>query len=544
MRLALALLAVQLGFSQTILQQTYDARTHNFVATNGSGISSTSLTAGNNTVTFQSVPKGVNGSDSNHRVYVSGGVGTAESCLINGGSGSAGNQSGSIRINCAYSHSGAFSISSATGGLAEAQQSLVSAGGGIITINQSISMHAAVTSIPGVWVTWTSSAVGRFYVSRAADYTSGPLFYNPSSVWTFRDVNIIQGLGVSQTGAAIENNGGTVNAENVYISDGQYGFLFAGGNGNLTNCNYTQTDYSFQPVAAFYVGNAHGTTGLAGSIKMTGIYANGSNLNNSNEMIAGLYIKGADTLVVSGVFTSAQDGIRFDNSAAAQYNVNVSVSGTVIDNRINGVAFYGNSSVSSQIRLDLEIAGDSDGTTGTQGQGFGINIGNGSPSSLTHADFRGHVMTFRHSAIVVTAPSGISINFNQMNIYDNNQGNFASEGGILISAGSTGININGGSISGTKQQWALYTLGTVAGIITGVNMCGNSIGSAAFSAAFTGVVASNRCLNDGQTQANLASWVTLLQNGTIMYCNDCNSTCTSGSSTGQNCVKVNGAWTH
>ena len=33
-------------------------------------------------------------------------------------------------------------------------------------------------------------------------------------------------------------------------------------------------------------------------------------------------------------------------------------------------------------------------------------------------------------------------------------------------------------------------------------------------------------------------------NGTIRYCSDCNTTCTAGSSTGQMCERINGAWTH
>lgn len=33
-------------------------------------------------------------------------------------------------------------------------------------------------------------------------------------------------------------------------------------------------------------------------------------------------------------------------------------------------------------------------------------------------------------------------------------------------------------------------------------------------------------------------------NGTIVYCSDCNSTCSAGSSTGRTCFRENGAWTH
>jgi hypothetical protein len=79
-----------------------------------------SLIAGNNSITMTPVPSGVNGTDTYHYLYVSGGTGTAESCLITGGTGVAGDASGSIIINCANTHSGAWTIQSATAGIQEA----------------------------------------------------------------------------------------------------------------------------------------------------------------------------------------------------------------------------------------------------------------------------------------------------------------------------------------------------------------------------------------------------------------------------------------
>jgi hypothetical protein len=74
------------------------------------------------------VPPGVNGTDIGHRLYVSGGTGTAESCLINGGSGTSGQSSGSITISCANTHSGGWTIQSASSGIREAAQGLNMAG--------------------------------------------------------------------------------------------------------------------------------------------------------------------------------------------------------------------------------------------------------------------------------------------------------------------------------------------------------------------------------------------------------------------------------
>ena len=85
-----------------------------------------SLIAGNNVITLSPVPAGVNGSDTHHPLYVSGGTGTAEACTITGGAGVAGQSSGQIIMSCANAHSGAWTVQSATAGI---QEAIVSAAG-------------------------------------------------------------------------------------------------------------------------------------------------------------------------------------------------------------------------------------------------------------------------------------------------------------------------------------------------------------------------------------------------------------------------------
>jgi len=78
------------------------------------------LVAGNNSITLTPVPQGVNGTDQNHYLYVSGGTGAAEAVLITGGSAVAGAASGTLIIQCANAHSGAWTIQTATSGIQEA----------------------------------------------------------------------------------------------------------------------------------------------------------------------------------------------------------------------------------------------------------------------------------------------------------------------------------------------------------------------------------------------------------------------------------------
>ncbi|HLZ39394.1 MAG TPA: hypothetical protein VKQ11_00435 [Candidatus Sulfotelmatobacter sp.] len=80
----------------------------------------TSLSPGANVITLTPVPPGVNGADGSHYLYISGGTGAAEAVLITGGTAVSGGASGTVIVNCANSHSGAWTIASASGGLREA----------------------------------------------------------------------------------------------------------------------------------------------------------------------------------------------------------------------------------------------------------------------------------------------------------------------------------------------------------------------------------------------------------------------------------------
>ena len=78
------------------------------------------LNVGTNSIVLSPVPYGVNGSNTNHYLYISGGTGAAEAVPITGGSAVSGAASGSIYVTCANAHSGAWTIATATGGIQEA----------------------------------------------------------------------------------------------------------------------------------------------------------------------------------------------------------------------------------------------------------------------------------------------------------------------------------------------------------------------------------------------------------------------------------------
>lgn len=83
------------------------------------------LIAGVNVITMSPVPRGVNGTNANHYLYISGGDGTPEACKIVGGTGKAEDASGQILIQCSGAHTGEWTIRSATAGIQEAIYAIV-----------------------------------------------------------------------------------------------------------------------------------------------------------------------------------------------------------------------------------------------------------------------------------------------------------------------------------------------------------------------------------------------------------------------------------
>ncbi|HEY1896705.1 MAG TPA: right-handed parallel beta-helix repeat-containing protein [Terracidiphilus sp.] len=79
------------------------------------------LATGNQVITLTPVPKGVNGTDKNHLLWITGGTGTAEAVPITGGTAVSGAASGTVIVTCAFAHSGVWTIQSASHGIMEAR---------------------------------------------------------------------------------------------------------------------------------------------------------------------------------------------------------------------------------------------------------------------------------------------------------------------------------------------------------------------------------------------------------------------------------------
>ncbi len=115
-----------------------------------------SISIGTNTITLTPCPLGVSGSQTLQYVYLSNGTGTAEAALITGGSCTSGASSGTLAFTAANTHTGAWTIATASAGIREAANVLPSGGGRVripssgspYTIYQTISIGNGSNSAP------------------------------------------------------------------------------------------------------------------------------------------------------------------------------------------------------------------------------------------------------------------------------------------------------------------------------------------------------------------------------------------------------------
>lgn len=108
--------------------------TYNFQSQTPGG----SLSVGGNSITLSPVPLGINHNDVGHYIYLSGGTGTAEAVLITGGDAVSGATNGVITFTCLHTHSGAWTVASATGGIQEAIEIAKDTGGRNVYVNTDV----------------------------------------------------------------------------------------------------------------------------------------------------------------------------------------------------------------------------------------------------------------------------------------------------------------------------------------------------------------------------------------------------------------------
>lgn len=186
MRYLLVLLAITAS-AQTVdwhnqikNKPTTEAYEYIWSRTNNVGASGDlSSTGAGRTITLTPCPKGVNGVDTNHHVYISGGTGTAETALITGGSCTSGASTGTITVTTVNTHTGSWTVATATAGIQEAIN-VSPAGGGLIQIATGThTLHGTIT-LPHSYIHVSGVSVGS--TALTTTYTAGPVFSIPSAL--------------------------------------------------------------------------------------------------------------------------------------------------------------------------------------------------------------------------------------------------------------------------------------------------------------------------------------------------------------------------
>jgi hypothetical protein len=182
---------------------------YNFSALSPGG----SLSVGSNTVTLLGVcPFGVNGSDTNHYLYISGGNGTAEAVLLTGGTATAGNTGGTLIFTAAYNHTGVWTITSATSGI---QEDIVATNLGRVWLPAAqINVYATIYAGTGIDLVgqdrWATNLVRQFSGAAATVTLSSANIYN---------VGFAMASSLTATGAHLSVTGSDQLLQNLRFND-------------------------------------------------------------------------------------------------------------------------------------------------------------------------------------------------------------------------------------------------------------------------------------------------------------------------------------
>jgi hypothetical protein len=253
------------------------------------------LVVGANVINLAPVPLGINGSNTAHSVYISGGTGTAEAALIIGGTAVSGAASGTLIVQCANTHSGAWTIQSATAGIMEAIYTAGQIGnyaqGGILISSGNHPVYATIT-LP--YNGCTLRGLGRLVTTLSTTMTSSPLISCPNNA---------DQITISDFTVMGPNTGGVTTALN-------FAFSF-----------YNQANLIVERVAIYYFGQGMSFTGrdITQNNHISDVFISGITLN-------GIYIDTApaaagsfDNIVVAGNAANSV-GFRFINGVGGYIN--------------------------------------------------------------------------------------------------------------------------------------------------------------------------------------------------------------------------------
>jgi len=467
----------------------------------------TDLIAGNTLITLTPVPLGVNWNDAGntHWLYVSGGTDAAGVCyILTAGPGNAvsGAATGTLTLNCAAQHRGAYTVASATGGIAEAVQAAPTTGmtgdSTEIHIPNGATVYAPIT-IASRKIAFTGAGLYGSGIARSATFVVGHTFHaGAGAIVEFRNMFIGAVSNIPQYASIYCGPGSSVKVMDVQISHGYYGVLNDG-------------------AGSLFIRGLIWMNGLTDGAPAAGVRVMSSAaVAISNVLISDSYIGGYTTGAnrpVNSIWLSGVDGAMISNTGLGGSNVGILLEGAVgkwllniwVENVVidtyewAGIAFTGTGLIAgvriANSHLNPQHAGANSG---------GIDMGHiWSSGSPDYVQIIGNnIDGNERNGIMV----GSTVNGSKSILIANNRitGNNQSVGGysgIMLATGSTGFhivdNIIGNKSGYGSQSYGIHAMGTLADSqISGNDLADNVFGGVGLGGAFTGVISDNKGIDD------------------------------------------------
>ena len=470
----------------------------NFPAQTPGGSLSSGVAA---TATLTPCPQGLAGTDVGHFIYISGGTGTPEAVAITGGTCTSGAGTGSVTFTPNNNHTGAWTISSATSGITEA-----------------FNTSHAVWVPTGTWPIYGPIRVPSFASMTCSGKFDAVLQAQGATVGIFDAPGTKNGVEhcgftatVQQTaggyGIRLGNGGGNENSF-TRIDDNYFEFLYNA----VQSVNASQTVFTRNACYNFshdcFLGADATNPDFDGLQSSDNTFFNNtlsSAANAAIEILSTSSIHSTGDNIIGGGVNQLNYCILINSTASGGW---LNVTGTKCEKAlIEGISGTGT-------WAHLNISGSTIGNTtpASNWNGIHLNFNTGSP------------------ALIMTSIVGNTI---QCGSTGNNgifmQGSYQTVGigPNIVDSCNFGYNINS------------TPSGQVTVIGDGVTNSGTCpIFAVSTNVIVVGGITTFGCLTSNTLGTGLAG------NGSSQYASDANSTCNAGSSSGRNCYKEGGSWTH
>ncbi len=503
-----------------------------------------SLSIGSNTISMAPCPYLYTG----NYVYVSGGTGTAEASIITGGTCTPGASSGTLIVTSANTHSGAWTISSASGGIEETLNYIYFAvgGSGKVSILSFTAIRAPVIMPPSGAYIVSGTGEFAFLIARATNFTSGNMFQHTTAAnMTFRDLFIDNGQNNSTgDGAAFYTHNGTgsginlgpMTLENVTITGGQY-MVFCDSCRALTMTN----------VNMLIAGQSYEEDGLRVDCTNTGIQLGLITITNSylSGLVNGAHIRCADGLVSIGGGAAGEIGWLLDGHDTRPIG-HVLVTDFQIDGpSVAGIKLTGNGTIRSTIQF---ANGYIDGEYGISPESnIGVNIASGSWEDLSFTGLMiKNLGSWGFQSFAATGAKNLNLTNSQ--IVETALVNDSITGAINLASAQTGWNIQGNvtgntALAGHSANGILLGGNQSAIMIVGNDLCNSTNPVSTLTFTIAGVVSNNECIDNTIPTVASATSIAAPLNPVIFLSGTTTTTTITGGRVGQQLTIISSSGT-